>query len=1111
MLDRIRLHKKLLTLLTIVPIVISVAVLNLTKDTQVYAQDPDARCIARGVANYMNQIIAGAGSLSHIRLLSPVFNLTSPFQMATFVSMRDQYGANFSGLDGFAGNTYTLRSDPNNPCAFVSSYDFYVNNGWKSAFAPFGRPVMWLEWGDFRLRNPGRCSGQTRQDILNDMAQRFATAANDSGPNIASISLFNALGTSGDDRFAFNIMSAEEIGQVTAARRADGGVNSAVFVEQTNGNFAQQVANLGLGLRWTVGIINGPWELNSAVAEASAAHSRGLTPIFRICTADSCGFTDPQVYVTFLQQLNQRVSQDVWVVAGPNEPDTELWASPNCEPQIPPYVPSRVACSATTDPEYHGFRPYPASPCDDRLLQVTSDCGNDLIIRHEFTYSATDCPETWNGNIKECTIDAGQQSYPVSIDLSAAELPIAGNTQAVPNEVNAGVGRPYNMPYNQRVNEYISWYLEGVKESASERAASESDIDYAGPIRKLLPDRVQRYKRKIPYTGARIGNDMHNQIAGCIDDNGRAVPCISIPGQPIQANIYRLEELRNAIPLEENYPAILFNLPGGFMEAYRNWQASPEGRMYWFLPFKTTEDRPGLVWTSAAQTQPVDGRESGGVNDNLTPSNPVFVPDPDADKDPLFFAHMAEDADLARVLMGTYLPAHIEVGSVVPDTPLKLVPRDVDRCTKDGRVNLGDDLYGELSGADFTIRYGAANTVIPNPVAITGTVIEPEVTVSCRFTVNTDNCAYRRCLYGFDPAACPGAPGCDCWDPTSPPSPPGDENSCKDKLATDCVDPRTNQHPASYTALSVYTETPRVDDIWLRLVTAPYSVYSRIMPEHEIPRARKGEHFLDVPAVTRAVYSSSSADAEIFAGAPNGGRSGDSAELYIPHLGGVYDYFLKTVQTSLLPYGYGPNYLYAPPGGNTPPGVVPPNSCPVCTEASCPCTVENLMTYFTGTDQERRDKATIAAMICYRESRGDPNVVNRSCVRSSDGLNNDSGTNPTEPAACVDLGDIVANSCQEPYLDGATADYSVGLFQINLHPRASATYGATCPGAWARYTGPGTAPLEYCSVANQTILDQCVADLQNPVTNIQRMVAMSQNGTNWWPWHTDVNSCGINY
>ncbi len=156
------------------------------------------------------------------------------------------------------------------------------------------------------------------------------------------------------------------------------------------------------------------------------------------------------------------------------------------------------------------------------------------------------------------------------------------------------------------------------------------------------------------------------------------------------------------------------------------------------------------------------------------------------------------------------------------------------------------------------------------------------------------------------------------------------------------------------------------------------------------------------------------------------------------------------------------NFLYAQAAAPSPTGPTPGQSAPptggVCSGGSNFCAVSSLKQYF-GNDETKALKASI---ICKRESGGNPAALNKGC------------------------------------LTGVSADYSVGLFQINMLVQ--------CPGAFSNYTiNPPT-----CAVANQAKLDACVAKYSDPIENTKKMAEMSAGGTNWKPWYTPADTCGIN-
>ena len=629
-------------------------------------------------------------------------------------------------------------------------------------------------------------------------------------------------------------------------------------------------------------------------------------------------------------------------------------------PPITPYIPQqRYECSESTNPEFHALRPYPASPCDPKLLHVTQNCGNDLLLREDYNIPAPGEPENYNFDSVVCTpIDCSgggctrtcdykkTATEELTVDLKDAELPIAGNTQLVPNEVNLGFPRPRKLTNAERVNNYLSWYLSGIIGQASENMTTVNRaINYSGPINKLLPESVQRYRRKIPYIGTDVNTGYHNEIVACTDGKFNPIPCLSTPGVPIKAaHIYRRKELMDSIPLETDDTSwgACPDSTKTFDCAYVNWKNTIQGKLFNYLPFQTTEDRPGLAVVDAVATKDVTAQEAGidpiefvqpTITQNTFSPNPTLNPTPTINppfnnSDTLFFAHMAEVADLSRLLVGIYRPRSNRSLGEPEREGFIYEPYQTNRCEQTGRSNSGDDLYGELVGPPLSADINSDNKLDPNPQNIKGSVTKVDI-FSCTFTV---------------PDTGPGSCYDTCVNPgayvTPPPAPtpsivpgPGDPNLCFDKCTTACK--RTSiAAPAS-----VYTYTPRVNAIWDRLVAGPYSVFQRNMPEHSIPKARKGSHFLDEPAVTRAHYTGTGNDtAKVMAAGPATNRPGGDAEIYFPHLGGVSDYFLKEMQTALRPLGYEENPpLPTPSPGPTPlPGSQPSGLSCTMPITSCP-------------------------------------------------------------------------------------------------------------------------------------------------------------------------------
>ena len=127
------------------------------------------------------------------------------------------------------------------------------------------------------------------------------------------------------------------------------------------------------------------------------------------------------------------------------------------------------------------------------------------------------------------------------------------------------------------------------------------------------------------------------------------------------------------------------------------------------------------------------------------------------------------------------------------------------------------------------------------------------------------------------------------------------------------------------------------------------------------------------------------------------------------------------------------------PAGNTPPIVTN------CRPGTGYCSIENLMRYFPS-----YTAAYKASVICQAESHSDPLAANRACTT------------------------------------GGSVDYSIGLYQINLL--------AHCDGA-ATYTWEPPS----CRIISQSKLSACETSYLDPDTNIKKAVALSRNGSDWYP------------
>ncbi len=1038
--------------------------LNITKTPIALAQvapsdEPDISCIAPFVSDYMNKVIDGAGNLPHIKLLSPAFNMTSRF-FSPLVDGMGTSGARFRELDGIAGNAYNGFGTP-----ITGHVNSAMGNGYIS-----GMPVFLTETGNFDTTDLGLL-----QTELSKIKQ-------DDGQDYIGGTLFNVFGTNQNDSngdgvpdFQHGILSDSDLDRVCGGSGKCGviGVNSADFYPKGEDYYLRAQNH---GMQFSLSIANGGYNaIHTIMPDIRNMRRKGITPVIRIWTVGG-GFENPQTYVDLLRQISTLISSEglnmtVYAIAGPNEPESDPWTLANCKKaeERKKFEPKDVPCNSTSDPEFHKFRPYPASPCNKSVVaenvETVALCANDLVVKQTFEVTRNECTKiSGSDTLYEC-VKPGQAQ--ISVNLDDAELPILGNTELVPNFIN----QDNLLDFKSRVNEYVSWYLNGVIGVSTEDPVTKPDdiINFSGPINKLMPLTRQFAKKIETITEGTAGKIRHNQVVGCASQvilgstetitlNCMARSLVNLLffgkyylsdwlGKPVGA-IIRPGDLGLTFlpPLEEDSANFT-----EFLRSFKNWKGwdcapSPlpliclpgsepwYSKLFAYIPYPSTEDRKGalrLEHDKIPTMYPKGGCSASVSGGNTAICNAEFIrsglPDIDRGHEILYFPHTEEVVEDSGYLQSTYLPKGV-VGSENKITSDKQNVGIGPGCTiLETRSNRGDDLYGEYddpSGAEpgllGTLNYTAK--------------------FACEFSSST---ARTQCL-----ASCVDLPSNqqECIDKC-----PAETNTCKKDV---------------FVSLPMKTIVPRADEIWSRLVEGDFAVFKRFFPK--FGPSTPVDKVVDIPGVTRGEYEAVGTNITPLSGNPNANKPGTSAEIYFPHLGGVSEYFLNGIQTALRPKGFGEAGALTglPPSSKIPGSTPGTGKCE--TIPSGACSVDNLKGYF-GNDIA---KATNASQICNVESGGNEFALNDNCLR------------------------------------GTTYDYSVGLFQINLlaHSVVDPVSGQTlnCPSAFSVKDSSSSR----CAIGDQSLLSRCVDILQNADNNINKAVEVSSNGTNWNPWSA-AGVCGI--
>lgn len=601
-------------------------------------------------------------------------------------------------------------------------------------------------------------------------------------------------------------------------------------------------------------------------------------------------------------------------VKAQNEPIPGLW----------------IPCSETRENEFHTLRPYQASNCGDYPTQALF-CSNKLVIFENFQLSS-ECRDqrNWTTGSFDCEVDVYVEPHDLNITLEDSELPIMGNTQ---DELDDAT----------KLNEYASWYLSGVESVGSTGETNDfRTVNYSGPLNKLLPQMVQESVRIETIRKATTIEEFtvldeneqettlstaafHDQYVVC----GEVFKFLWIELGPFKpTDCYSGNEklrigdwdddlsLFNNIvnrlgvdawnkrypplpwddgtvenPSEEN-PPVPFKNQKDYLKAYNEWRGQSCATIPFvdinvcienpFVPNKWAELYPYIPMASNA--------DSEGKNYLLTGDGPNYVESQgttiegaqhSSHTNPLlYFAHMQEVMGLSGLLNQTYWPQGYE-SEKIPATTEKLkkgisttpiIPNDtlssrdpynaLDCTAVNVRVNEGDDLFPGDRPSGKELFVGGVE------YRITGVKCYEEY----------EDRSHLLC------------------GPNLVPCRPLDTLRCHAQVGIE---------------FKLGTKTPYGEEIFSQTVADSGSVFRRIFPKVE--EGAPVECIADIPTQTGVTYSiDNPLHQEPVGGTqdfrqiayPADGASGDTM-LTFAHIGSVYEYFLKGIQTALRPKGFG--------------------------------------------------------------------------------------------------------------------------------------------------------------------------------------------------------------
>lgn len=620
-----------------------------------------------------------------------------------------------------------------------------------------------------------------------------------------------------------------------------------------------------------------------------------------------------------------------------------------------------VPCDETAfeDPEFNSLRPYQASPCGDSKKAFY--CNNDYIINEKIS-------TTWKAgcSLEDMTCPYSkiiERDY--EIQMADVKLPILGNTQDVANSETGEDG----FDDAQKMNEYLSWYLSGATQKAEYGLDSNDKlINYSGPIRKLVPSAIADFQRfsvlhdagaKENFTLEAEGEadpvksretSNHNQIAVCTKPNlsikifgmpillgsQMPIPCYDGSGNEANGEKVRLMEWWESKPadyldsnkiLEGRNPYLQawdFKVPPFpwqfekdvyYQKAYQEWRgkvcvlipiidklacADPKingiidvkpnvwADLYQYIPLGVTADKAGGHSISGVSIK--GGNNRTIVDRPRTASGDAQQGTYFIEQNPiLYYPHTQNSYELLKLINTTQAPANSD-GNIDTKTDPRneaSTPSDyeVGQCEiVDVRSNAGDDLTFD-------------NGVIKNKqrVKITGVQIEVKQ-IGCENQGEIEN-YFKKCA-GITATATGGTAGSATVTGTAT----GGTATSGSLGATTC-----NRPPScDGTVIVTIPSTPKIpfaDDIWSMSVVGQDSAFRRIFPK--VGEGAPVSCIADIPAVSEVSYSPSGQTNLVGIDTPDGRKSPDNAQLFFPHLGTTYEYFLKGIQTALRPKGFG--------------------------------------------------------------------------------------------------------------------------------------------------------------------------------------------------------------
>ena len=504
--------------------------------------------------------------------------------------------------------------------------------------------------------------------------------------------------------------------------------------------------------------------------------------------------------------------------------------------------------------DFHSLRPYPGDICGPEPQSIAYSCGNTLVVKENFSVypqDATSCTVNTETKTKTCSFNASR-SLTVGVDTSKSKLPIAGLTETESGE------RLTNPPPDdiQKINDYVSWYLNGTNNRAEGEFLNVQNADDA----KKLVDNSGPLNKLLPWevqienriaTIKAAGDTRHNQVVACVS----GIPFLGerIFGVPVPC-------------YNQNIITSVLTKPLKLLDWDSHLPPLPDDPKYKNQDLHIYE-KDYLAWRGNFCTPDIT---IPIINKKVY----LCFPDP---------------TNLIRPNYWSNLFPYIPLSS-----------------TKDSEGNLALQTPVNESGTDIQVSQVKLNGETVTPLDFAHLQETPELASLLQTTYQPKDLGEST---GENITPVDFQTNCSVLEIRSN---AGDKLNGKKMESTlsyqtsfNCNFPSVGTPSAclktTQVAVPIQIKTPNVDNLWTKTVAGTAAIFRRIFPK--LGSGGLGD-VIDMPTVAQAQYSSSTNNV-----------SPQSAELYIPHLGGISEYFLKGIQTMLRPKGFGETIAFAPATG----------------------------------------------------------------------------------------------------------------------------------------------------------------------------------------------------